>query len=418
MNKRMLLITFTIAINILLFSCSPRFSAQPAPPQLLPMGGQESQQTPDLSNGDSKASSEEKQLKPILELGQRAITWLNLVNKDRNEQTRLNLADRTTKNPVPPEKPKVNSVKYLLQKLNERIASMPNDMKPYLLEGKTLVEVPPVSDEVFIKNIRELNSTYQSAVRLLGQIQWFDYYAQQDVRDIRGYYFFMKQPTAVTELTQFSKLADEVKVKYSEWLVGMCHNSGVTKSSCAAELTMATEKDQVSQFYAKYLPVAKNTYDSFFQATKIRPDLKWSPTGLNLTQDFILPTLQKITLWLKTNVEEEWKFSGFELLVNFVPQNSIAPFLVFEKGVTPHVSGKTWNSITMDPDYSLDDYDTQWTIRHEFGHVLGFRDCYLEFYDKSAKEMIYYTIEPDNLMCAWGGKLQQSHVDELKRVYK
>ncbi len=38
---------------------------------------------------------------------------------------------------------------------------------------------------------------------------------------------------------------------------------------------------------------------------------------------------------------------------------------------------------------------------HEIGHVLGFPDCYLEFYDRENKEAVYYDLDFDqgNLMC-------------------
>ena len=131
-----------------------------------------------------------------------------------------------------------------------------------------------------------------------------------------------------------------------------------------------------------------------------------------------MPTIAKVSEWLKLNIEAEWKAVGFQLRLNYVEKNLVSPFMQFVKGVTPHVSGPRHEIITMDPDYSLDDYTTQWTIRHEFGHVLGFPDCYLEFYDAAAETMTFYTIETDNLMCAWGGVLQPSHVEQLRKAYK
>ncbi len=38
-------------------------------------------------------------------------------------------------------------------------------------------------------------------------------------------------------------------------------------------------------------------------------------------------------------------------------------------------------------------------LAHEFGHVLGFEDCYVEFYNQD-KEIIYYEIDNTNLMCS------------------
>ena len=75
------------------------------------------------------------------------------------------------------------------------------------------------------------------------------------------------------------------------------------------------------------------------------------------------------------------------------------------------------NSLTMDANQSLAEYHVRWTIRHEFGHTLGFPDCYVEFYDTSTQEMISYQVDTSNLMCSRRGKLQEKHYNELKRVY-
>jgi len=38
---------------------------------------------------------------------------------------------------------------------------------------------------------------------------------------------------------------------------------------------------------------------------------------------------------------------------------------------------------------------------HELGHIMGFPDCYLEFYDQKAKHSVYYDLDfgTDNIMC-------------------
>ena len=41
---------------------------------------------------------------------------------------------------------------------------------------------------------------------------------------------------------------------------------------------------------------------------------------------------------------------------------------------------------------------------HEFGHILGFNDCYLEFYDVDTNELIYYELNTKNLMCSLSSK--------------
>ena len=317
---------------------------------------------------------------------------------------------------MPPDSPKVNSVKRMLQQYKERVSKLPPEMKAILLENTAPTAVPPVSDDIFITHIRELNSSYQNAIRWIGQEPWLEYYEKNNMYDIRGLYFIKQDKNFKTDLENFNSISPDRKKTITDWLIGICKNKNPEKI-CQSEFTKLNETGDVISFFNKYLPYAEQTYKDFFTVKSVRQELKWNTDKTKITQDFILPSLMPIANWLKTNVEEEWKALNFELLVNYIAQNDSAPYIQFESGVTPHVSGSTWNKITMDPNYSLDDFSTQWTIRHEFGHILGFPDCYLEFYDPKKKEMIYYTIEPDNLMCAWGGKLQPSHIQELQRAY-
>lgn len=402
-----------LGVTLALTSCSNSDSDRPKNPgNLPPVGGQEPQ-TPAML----EPSSVKDKLKPVTDTGTLALKWINMVNEHRDLQNRLNLADTTTKNPVPPESPKYSSTELILSKYNERIAALPPEMRPYILENKQLTETPPISDELFLKHIRDLNGSYQNAVRWIGQQQWLDYYVQNEMYDIRGFYFFKKELNLENRLKDFANLDAETQEKFTSWLVSMCHNSEIEKPECLTELKKEIKKNQVLGFYNLYFTKSEKVYNEFFEVMPKRSDLTWNNDKSLITQQFVLPTLEKVATWLKTNIEEEWKATGFQLLLNFVPKNDFSPFIEFEKGVTPHVSGPTWNIITMDPDYSLDDYTTQWTIRHEFGHVLGFPDCYLEFFDTDRNEMAYYTIEPDNLMCAWGGKLQPSHIEQLKKAY-
>jgi hypothetical protein len=89
----------------------------------------------------------------------------------------------------------------------------------------------------------------------------------------------------------------------------------------------------------------------------------------------------------------------------------------FQPGVVPHVNDIAGDTIVMDKNASLNEWDVQWTIRHEFGHVLGFTDCYVEFYDSAAQQMVNYQIDVSNLMCSRAGKFKQTHFDEMKANY-
>lgn len=422
MQSRYLLTSVIFAFFALHISVANAFTQQNKrgpkdPAGVGPIGLQLKYKTPKWDAVPATTSPIEITLRPLTDTGTRALDWLNLVNKNRAPEQKLLLADRNTKNPVPPDAPKINSIKLMLKTYQERISKLPPEMQKVLLENQLLSESTFVTDELFISHIREINSSYQNAVRWIGQQPWLSYYTQNAQYDIRGLYFINRDENFKTDLLSFEILQPARKQLLTKWLLGICLNRTADVAACKAEFaTVLTSKDALN-FYQKYLLNAQKTYANFFALNDVRKELNWNGEGTVITQDFILPSIKSIANWLKTNVEEEWEALNFQLLVNYVPQNLTTPFIEFKTGVTPNVSGATWNKITMDPNYSLDDFSTQWTIRHEFGHVLGFPDCYLEFYEPATEEMIYYTIEPDNLMCAWGGVLKPSHVEELKRVY-
>lgn len=133
---------------------------------------------------------------------------------------------------------------------------------------------------------------------------------------------------------------------------------------------------------------------------------------------FLDPRIPAVTTWLTENIEDEWRWGDWKLKLEFMSEGgSDMTHVRFEPGATPHVNGLAGSEITMDANRALNEYSSRWTIRHEYGHVLGFADCYLEFYDESLKAMVNYQLDLTNLMCSRKGKLQQKHYDEMKRVY-
>jgi hypothetical protein len=123
--------------------------------------------------------------------------------------------------------------------------------------------------------------------------------------------------------------------------------------------------------------------------------------------------------FLLDNIEDEWKKPGWNLKLQFQTSGSWMgmPEIKFEPGATPHVNGLGGNTITMDANSPLTEYGTRWTIRHEFGHVLGLPDCYIEFLDQEREVMVSYQIDLDNLMCSRRGKFNELHFEELKKAY-
>ncbi|NBY20839.1 hypothetical protein EBQ74_11505 [bacterium] len=141
------------------------------------------------------------------------------------------------------------------------------------------------------------------------------------------------------------------------------------------------------------------------------------PSESLLYTPFEKPDSEEVFSFLKENIEDEWRWSGWALKLNFIKGDWNTTHVEFIPGATPHVNGLAGSTITMDANQPLTEYHVRWTIRHEFGHTLGFPDCYVEFYEPNQHEMISYQVDTTNLMCSRRGKLQEKHFLELKRVY-
>ncbi len=130
---------------------------------------------------------------------------------------------------------------------------------------------------------------------------------------------------------------------------------------------------------------------------------------------FLDPLDKMVEDFLTYNLQEEWKFLSWQLVLSFSQSASI--FIRFEPDAMPNVDVVGGNQITMNKNAPLTEYDVQWIIRHEFGHTLGFVDCYLEFYVPSENAMMAYQIDIDNLMCSRQGHIQQTHYEQMKKYY-
>ncbi|MCX6124779.1 MAG: hypothetical protein NTV34_08525, partial [Proteobacteria bacterium] len=158
--------------------------------------------------------------------------------------------------------------------------------------------------------------------------------------------------------------------------------------------------------------------DSFFEMDNPRRDVTWADSEMSIP--FKSPGNLTIQNWLTLNIQDEWKIKGWQLKLAFTDSpagNPSTTRVEFVAGTTPHVNGIGGSVITMDANLPLEEYNSRWTIRHEYGHVLGFPDCYAEFYDEDLGQMISYQLDVSNLMCSRRGHLQYQHYERLKATY-
>jgi hypothetical protein len=124
--------------------------------------------------------------------------------------------------------------------------------------------------------------------------------------------------------------------------------------------------------------------------------------------------------WMRRLISGAWNKPG-RLKVHLFEAQQRASHTVmvqWRAGALPNVNGAGGNLITMDQNMPLWLEQVEATMIHEFGHVLGFPDCYVEFWSESEQGFVYYTLDPANRMCALSGETLPLHAEALERAYR
>jgi hypothetical protein len=358
-------------------------------------------------------------LRAILNLGKRNLDWLALINAGRAPDAQLELSTPESTVGIPIGDPRRSNRPIIERRRDELRAELPAAMREVLFENAPLTAAPPVADAEFLAFARKVDTLYQAASRWLLQEPYLRQYAGFATNDIRGFYFLEREPELEKKLRQWRDLLVADRDRLSEWLVGQCRNSGRSTRDCRGELAQAALRgDGVWNFHQRHRPRAESLFRGFFAVQNPRREAVWIGKSPDLmTFPFQQPESPEVETWLRENLEDEWKFGPWRLELSFRTGGIGLAHVVFVPGATPNVNGLGGSRITMDANRSIHEYLVRWTIRHEFGHVLGFPDCYIEFYDDEQQVMINYQIDVDNLMCSRRGRLLQTHYDEMKRNY-
>jgi hypothetical protein len=352
-------------------------------------------------------------LNQILKVGTTNLDWLKLINENR--QVPINLTRPEELNGYPIDKPSRYNPEMILASYNEWASDVPKAFLDVVTRKAPMPIAPPFEDEEYRFWARRLDGVYQTAARWKMMEPYLDYLRERVVQDIRGYYFLKDLPERNEKFARFSELPVAEQDSIRGWLIGMCRNSRKSLRSCERDVNSAIGSSQLPALYSRFEPQSRQIFESFFRIPSGgRSDLfRW---GESLVRFPLLDRAEpKFLEFFTVNVENEWRWQDWRLEVSLVSRDGLIVHWV--PGVTPHVPGLGSNEIYMDANASLDNWDTQWTIRHEFGHNLGFPDCYVEFYDEVDRVIINYQIDTSDLMCSRRGKLKARHMDELKRTY-
>lgn len=359
------------------------------------------------------------ELEKVLKLGKRNIEWLDFMNQFRDEKNKIHFTKPGSLVGYPLEKPNKYSEKIVLQRYSEWLSEVPSSIKGILVEGQPFVKAPPNNIEEYIAFGLKADRIYQSAARWIMMKPNLQFLAQKRFSDMRGFYFLSQIQNLQSEFSNWQNLTEDQKKDYRTWLIQLCFNVQQTDNGCETRIDQAITQGRQYDYYTRAVVTAKALWNRFFLIPIRRNDIKWNSQNPDVAVlNFQNPKNDRILNFLKFNIEDEFKFLSWGLKLLFVDQGSQStPRVEFQPGVVPHVNGIAGNIITMDANSSIDEWDVQWTIRHEFGHVLGFPDCYIEFYLPDEEVIMNYQLDVTNLMCSRAGKLKELHIQELKNKY-
>lgn len=354
-------------------------------------------------------------LDPVVRLGARNLAWLRHLNSHRPSNDPLSFTSAATQTGIPITEPMRYNESIVLNDYQKLVAELPLEMKRVLLDGEAFTNEPPLSIDEYLLWGRKVDRVYSKANRWEMMKGWLPQLASRKYLDIRGYYYLSRQEDLRNELSFWNSLPDARKIELREWLLGLCENQQ-SADACSRALARAESTNTVFDFFTRAEPAGRDRWNWFFVLDVRRADVRWTNgTESEMRMPFMDPRNNAVRTFLD-NIEDEWRVPGWRLALDYRSSGSI-PHIEFRPGVTAHVEYLGGNKIVMDANQPLTEYDAQWTIRHEFGHVIGFKDCYVEFYDSRAQAIINYQIDIDNLMCSRRGKLQTGHVNELRRLY-
>ncbi|MGZ3787009.1 MAG: hypothetical protein ACXVLQ_00720 [Bacteriovorax sp.] len=259
----------------------------------------------------------------------------------------------------------------------------------------------------------DLYYLYNGSRRFEDQKCSFKNLTQKKKYDFRPYLNFahlclQKYQNEICNEDEYSGMSEEKESWTRTNALGLCQSFS-TELNCQAEYGISQRKktlgEMISRYYSRF---QKERYSTLF---KLRPGhgtfhcQKYKETNGERTvmaiNIFASSFDQQYMTELLKYVEETWTNKDFALKLELVKTYSSDAVTIVpsDKGIS-YVPDNNNRTVYLS---TLNDLSTSKRVfAHEFGHVLGFPDCYIEFFDDSKKELVYYEISKNNtnIMCS------------------
>lgn len=207
-----------------------------------------------------------------------------------------------------------------------------------------------------------------------------------------------------------------------ERVVKMCRSFDPSRVNCQSQYNIQSKNRKVSTLLKHYQKrFEKERYDKLFV-------LRESHLKFQCTQSSDETTTMSLKVYSKgwdteklkamlSHVSETWSRGSFKFSIEIVEERGSDVIEIFPiTGGISYVPDNDTRQVYLSQ--SLDPNTQKKVLAHEFGHVLGFPDCYTEFFDSQKSDLVYYEIsaEDTNLMCSLknGARVPDSYLKELR----
>lgn len=369
----------------------------------------------------SISASQSPGLGTYIDAGRRSAQWLARVNSKRDESRFLELWEAGS---IPPSKPLYYNSELLLKRCAEAKKRLSPSVREVLFSKAQIPDSVPasISDEIFLRDIKRMESCYQTAIRWLSLVPQLELERAKAWLDMRGLLELEKRSDLKFIFENWGSTPVELRNLITASVIGVCRNATRSMNGCDSAAYAAASAGRLGELYASHLSGARRLWNSYFQVKSPLASVRWSKQKPGVVIVPFRKSNSAIERFLSMNIEEEWAIDGFQLRLEFVSGAAVFRSMggfAQKPGIVPHVARRRQirPTIHLDSDIPLNTRYSREVVRHEFGHVLGFPDCYVEFFDTTQQAMIYYELDEQNLMCSRNGRVLPLHFKALRRAH-
>ncbi len=378
---------------------------------------------------------EGERLSKIVDFGARSVQWFQRLQSHLAVEDREPLWRRTDGigNEPTSDRPRKNNPQLILEGFDRVLLAAPTGMRRIIDDSSVVLPtLPPEGVELStaLAWLRRVNSSYSRASRFLA-LYPNRTARPQSTRDFRPIIDLRQNRREVlAQAAAWSELSAAERRLHTDRLLAACAaldaapDSGSRRcvdSVAAIRNTPGVDRGaKVESATQAILTRADSVWNARFRVVRRYPGANPVRQGSKLILPFGVFNAGAQTLaWMDQIVTKGWDEEGVLGL-----QLSEAPSMTREsvrvhwvEGVLPFVNGVGGNTITMDGNLPLWLEQVKLTMAHEFGHVLGFADCYVEFWSEEEASFVYYVLDPQNRMCALSGETLALHHEALTEAY-